>query len=283
MLDEKINVLGASGFIGGRFCEIFSDKVIPNERNDFTIKSKNILYFISTVDNYNIHEDLTLDVETNLKVFTSFLQNVKNNKDVTLNFISSWFVYGKNYDIPFDEDLTQCNPKGFYSITKLCAENMLKCFCETFGIRYRILRLSNVLGEMDKKISSKKNALQFLIKKITENEDIHLYYNGEVLRDYLYVDDICEGINLCIEKAPINQIINIGRGSPSRLLDVVELALKKSDSSSKIINIQPSDFHNIVQVRHSYLNTKKIKSYGFTPKYSMEMIVDKLVEFYSKK
>jgi len=280
---SNINLFGGTGFIGKKFHDLYKNEVILNERNNYIPQTNNILYFISTVDNYNIHKDLQIDIDTNLKILMNVIEHIKYNKNAVFNFVSSWFVYGQNPDIPFQEENTSCNPTGFYSITKLCAEQMLTCFCNTFDIKYRILRLANVLGEGDNKISAKKNALQFMVKEIVNNKDVHLYYGGEVLRDYIYVDDVCEGIKLCLDKAPTNQIINIGSGSPSRFLDIINKTIKKTDSKSRIINIEPTKFHNIVQVRHSYLDTAKIRSYGFEPKYNMDQILEKLIQHYKKQ
>jgi dTDP-glucose 4,6-dehydratase len=110
-----------------------------------------------------------------------------------------------------------------------------------------------------------------------------LYYGGEVLRDYIYVDDVCSAINVCLRSAPTNQIINIGSGKPYKFLDLLEYTIEKCNSKSNIIYIEPSKFHNIVQVRHSYLNTTKIKSYGFKQQYTMENTLDKLIDFYQKQ
>ena len=159
---------------------------------------------------------------------------------------------------------------------------MLICFCNTFNVKYRIFRLANVLGEGDKKISRKKNALQFLIKEAVNNRDLHLYYGGEVLRDYIYVDDVCSAIKLCISTAPTNQIINIGNGTPYKFLDIIEKAMEVSGSTSRIINIEPSTFHNIVQVRHSYLNITKLKTYGFKPQFSIDEVVSRFVKHYKE-
>ncbi len=218
--------------------------------------------------------------DTNLKVLMNVLENIPKNSDTVFNFVSSWFVYGQNNEIPFREDYSHCNPTGFYSITKHCAEQMLISFCQTFNIKYRIFRLANVLGEDDTKISKKKNALQYLIKEITQNRDVELYYNGKVLRDYIYVNDVCDALKYCIDFAPVNQIINIGNGEPLIFGELIEKAIDYSKSSSKIIHIDPTQFHNIVQVRHSYLDTTKLKSYGFTSKYDIDTIIHKLVDFY---
>lgn len=280
---NNISVFGSGGFIGSRFCDLYPNEVVKINRNDYTPKTNNILYLISTVDNYNIHNNLHIDIDTNLKVLMNVLENIPKNSDTTINFISSWFVYGQNKEIPFREDHSRCNPTGFYSITKYCAEQMLISFCQTFNINYRIFRLANVLGEGDYKISKKKNALQYLIKEVTQNRDVELYYGGKVLRDYIYVDDVCSAIKMCIDKAPPNQLINIGSGEPYMFGDLLEKAIDYSKSQSKIININPTQFHNIVQVRHSYLDVSKLHSYGFVAKYDIDQIIHKLVDSYNMK
>jgi nucleoside-diphosphate-sugar epimerase len=279
---DKINVFGGTGFIGSKFCNLHPDHVIINDRNDYVPKTNNILYFISTIDNYNVHKDLHVDVDTNLTVLLNVLENIKSNplKDTTFNFISSWFVYGQNDKIPFKENDLGCNPTGFYSITKRCAEQLIISFCETYNIKYRIFRLANVLGEGDNKISKKKNALQFLIQEIANDRDVELYYGGNVLRDYIYVDDVCKAVFHCINKAPINEIINVGSGKPYLFLNIIKDAIIKSNSKSKIVEINPTHFHNIVQVKNSYLDTTKLTNYGYKCEYDIDEIVQKLVDYY---
>lgn len=276
-----VSVFGSTGFIGKRYCELYPESVIKIDREDYVPKSSEILFFISTVDNYNIHKDLHIDIDTNLKVLMSMLESVdREDPNLVINFVSSWFVYGKNSIMPFREDKSQCNPTGFYSITKRCAEQMLISFCETFNIRYRILRLANVLGEGDMKISRKKNALQFLIKQAVHDEELLLYNGGNAIRDYIYVDDVCDALNHCMQHAPVDDIINIGNGKPYVLADIIRKAVSVAGSESKITNMNPPHFHKIVQVEHSYLDVSKLRSYGFESKYSIDDIVTKLISFY---
>jgi nucleoside-diphosphate-sugar epimerase len=278
---EKISIFGGFGFIGNRFYEMFPNEAIKIQRDSYKSNSDNILYLISTVDNYNIHQNLHIDINTNLNVLMNVLENLdRSNPNIIFNFVSSWFVYGKNVNTPFNENDLSCNPTGFYSITKRCAEQLLISFCETFDIKYRIFRLANVLGEDDVKISKKKNALQFLIKEIVEGRDVNLYYGGNVLRDYIYVDDVCNAIKHCMEYAPVNQIINIGSGKPYLFLNIIKKAIEYSDSDSKIININPTHFHDVVQVRDSYLDTTKLNNFGFKCQYSIDDIIIKLVNHY---
>lgn len=84
-----------------------------------------------------------------------------------------------------------CNPTGFYSITKHTAEKMLISYCETFGLNYRILRLTSIIGPGDKKVSKKKNAMQHLITCLKTGEPIKIYDNGLNIRDFMDVTDCC--------------------------------------------------------------------------------------------
>ena len=262
---------------------MFNDQIIVNDRDDYVPQTDNILYFISTIDNYNIHTDLHVDVNTNLTVLLNVLDHFKTRPNATFNFVSSWFVYGQNDKTPFREDDLACNPTGFYSITKRCAEQLIISFCNTYGIKYRIFRLANVLGEGDKKISKKKNALQFLIKEIVEDQDVYLYYGGNVLRDYIYVDDVARAIHHCIENGPVDEIINVGSGKPYLFLNIIKKAINKANSKSTIIEIEPTHFHNVVQVKNSYLDTTKLTNFGYQCKYSIDDIVQKLIDYYESK
>ena len=277
------SIYGSTGFIGSRFMDMYPQESISIPRLQNKPMSTDVVYFISTAHNYYIFEKPHLDIDTNLNKLIDVLEEFRlNNPNGVFNFISSWFVYGQNNEIPFREDYSKCNPSGFYSITKYCAEQLLISFCQTYNIKYRIFRLANVIGEGDGKISKKKNALQYLIKQITENKDVELYYGGQVLRDYIYVDDVCNAMKHCMDNAPYNQIINIGSGEPFVFINLINKAIEYSKSKSKIIHIEPTNFHNIVQVRHSYLDIKKLSSYGYKNQFSIDSIINKLVDFYKK-
>ena len=276
-----ISVFGSTGFIGTKFCQLYPNEVYRVERNDYTPKSSTVLYLISTIHNYNVFDDPHLDINTNLNVLINVLENCKN-KDIVFNFVSSWFVYGKADTLPATEEL-YCNPKGFYSITKRTAEQLIVSYCETFNIKYRIFRLANVYGEDDQSVSKQKNALQYLINEIINNRDINLYDGGKHIRDFIYIDDVCNAIKLCTEKADVNSIINIGNGRPYQFLDLMSYVKEKVDSKTDFIHVKPTDFHNIVQVKNMYLDVSKLRNLGFKPKYSIEQGLDKIIEHYQSK
>jgi len=266
-----VNLFG-KGFVGTHYSNMF--ECVVNDRNDLTVKTNQILYMISTTDNYNVKVNPYIDIETNLTTLIRVLENCKG-KDVEFNFVSSWFVYGQT-ESPFTEQ-SICNPKGFYSITKRTAEQLLVSYCETFGIKYRILRLANVVGPGDKGVSAKKNALTYLIREIKNNNDIQLYDDGDFYRDYIHVKDACRAINLVLEKGKLNEIYNIGNGDSTRFRDAIDYVVDKTKSKSNITNIPQADFHKTVQVKSMSLDNTKLRNLGYTPVFSLQETLDELV------
>jgi len=267
MKTQELSVFGATGFIGSRYREISKLKCIPIARDNHDSGGRDVVYFISTTHNYNVFDDTTKDINTNLLVLMDVLSKFKDSNKV-FNFISSWFVYG-DVALPAKEDVC-CKPKGFYSITKRAAEELLISYCQTFGIRYRILRLCNVYGKGDMGVSSKKNALQYLINEMRKGNDIKLYHNGEFYRDYMHIDDVCRAIDLCVIDGPVDSTINIGTGNKIKFRDVIDIAHYELRSISNIIDVQPPDFHKIIQVKDFYMDTKKLCSVGFSPIINIE-------------
>ena len=276
MINSKISVYGSTGFVGNRFIELYEEQSIRIPRDQRNPESTNILYFISTTHNYHVHDDITLDVKTNLEILCEVLDYCRS-KDIIFNFISSWFVYGQGTDLPARED-SICNPTGFYSITKKCAEDLIISFCNTYGVKYRIIRLCNVLGRGDKKVSAKKNAITWMINQLKNNEDVNLYDNGTPIRDVIHVDDACRAIKTIIDEGNSNDIYNVGSGQSNTIGAIIELSREKLNSTSKINYIEPSAFHKVVQNKDFWMNVEKLTSLGFTPQYTLEQIVNDLCQ-----
>lgn len=265
---------GNSGWIGSKFVEIYPDCVVQ-KRNEYKPKTNDILYFISTTHNYNVYDDEKFcdDIDINLKYLCLVLKHCKS-ENITFNFISSWFVYGKCVDIPATEE-TICNPTGFYSITKKCAEDLIKSFCDTFGVKYRILRLCNVLGK-DPGASKRKNAVSWMIEQLKEDKEISLYDNGTHKRDFLYIDDVCEAIWVVTQKGKLNEVYNIGSGIGTKISEIVYNAHELLHSKSIISNIEPPEFHNQVQSKHFWMDSSKLNNLGWKQKFDNFEIVRKL-------
>ena len=289
-----VNVFGGNGFVGSEYCKVSNDNLIKNAREDYSIQSANCVYFISTVDNYNVHVDSTLDIHTNLIVLMKVLDNYrdyikKSGEQGVFNFMSSWFVYGQDSGFSGGHPVSgvgpraipetdPCEPKGFYSITKRCAEQLLISYCETFNLNYRILRLANVLGKEDKKVSAKKNALQYLLGEIAANRPVDLYDSGYFYRDYIDVRDCARAIDLVVQRGEINSIYNIGNGRPIIFRDIIRYARDSMDSASELRTIEQKAFHKKVQSSRSFfMDNTKLESLGYRSQYTIQETVDDII------
>lgn len=272
-----INVFG-KGFIGGEFCNRYP-KALANDRNDYYPQTSKVLYFISTVDNYNIHTNPHLDIDTNLSLLIDVLENCRKEygNDFEFNFVSSWFVYGK-VEIPAREDYA-CFPTGFYSITKRCAEQLLISYCQTYNIPYRILRMSNVIGVDDQKVSKKKNALQYMIRQLVQDEEVSLY-EGKILRDLIDVRDAADALHHVITQGNLNEIYNIGNGIGYSFEEII-YSVQEYLGTGNIKRIPIPEFHKLVQAKDFYLDVSKLHSLGFQSKYDVyDTVVDITDHYY---
>lgn len=281
--DKKIwSVYGGFGFVLGEFCRIFKDEVVRIEKNDVVPQTPHVLYGISTTDNYNVFDSPTLDIETNLLRFMEVLSTCHTKFGKALEFIlvSSWFVYGMSGDDKLDED-SPCSPKGFYSITARAREELLISYCETFGIKYKILRLANVLGAKDRKVSRKKNALQYLIQRLLQNETIELYDNGEFYRDYIDVRDCTVAMKLAMESELPYTIYNISNGVSQKFRDMIDFVVEYSGSKSLVMDkLDKPEFHSVVQAKNVFLSNRRLGETGYLPRYTIQETLMKIVDDY---
>ena len=283
MNNDKISVMGV-GFIGKKYCQIYSEKTYKEERCEINPKYNNVLYTRSTVSNYNIlnKNTIKLDIETNLCHLMDVLPNVSGD----FNFLSSWFCYGFNQESVLSKKSKEdsyCNPTGFYSITKRAAEQLIQSYHSTVKAdlvsgpsSYRILRLCNVIGN-DPGANKQKNALEYIISKILKNETVNIY-EGSNFRNYLHIEDVCRAINLCIESGEKNSIYNIGSPESVKLIDIIDYVINKTNSKSEVKIIKPPQFHNIVQVSDFWMDVEKITKLGFYPKYTVWQSLDEILK-----
>jgi nucleoside-diphosphate-sugar epimerase len=284
-----LTIFGGRGFVGTRYVDTFYHHAIGNiahinERSDYHVYSSDVLYLISTVDNYNVFNNVHIDIDTNLTTLMTVLENWRAHQLATgergvFNFISSWSVYG-NQPVPVAET-APCDPKGFYIITKRCAEQLLISYCETYKLKYRILRLANVVGYGDGKVSDKKNTLQNAFNKLKRNEDVELYGDGAFYRDFIHVQDCVDAIELVMTRGEENAIYNVGNGSlygVEYYRDILQYAINLMHSTGKVVYKQPTEFQSKVPVSSFYMDVSKLERLGYNPKYKGYKIFKAMIQ-----
>lgn len=274
----ELSIYGGTGFVGNAFVRkyaINTDSIhLIGREETKPVLNDDILYLISTVDNYNVFTDPTLDVRTNLLKLTEVLEHWKESRSRgVFNFVSSWFVYGPNTELPAKEDAA-CDPRGFYSITKRAAEQLVISFCETFDMKYRILRLGNVLGADDAKVSAKKNALQYLFNEMKEGRGIEIYEGGDFYRSYIYIEDCIDAIHKVLEAGKLNEIYNIATTEKMKFINMLQYAGDLLSFHGEYRFVPQKDFHKQVQAKSFYMDVSKLYDLGFQHRYDPEHMIE---------
>ncbi|MEA9389291.1 NAD-dependent epimerase [Acerihabitans sp. TG2] len=198
--------------------------------------------------------------DSNLIGHLNILEGCRNFKIKHLLFASSSSVYGLNKKIPFSTDDPVDHPISFYAATKKANELMSHTYSHLYGIPTTGLRFFTVYGPWGRP----DMALFKFTKSILEGKTIDIYNNGNLSRDFTYIDDIIESIIRLIDIVPRPdeqwsvesgspatssapyKIFNVGNGSPVKLLDFVEaieivLGIK---AIKKFLPMQPGDVFN---------------------------------------
>lgn len=262
-----LSLYGGTGIIGSYFHGLFPSLVIP--RDQLHPESKRVLYLISTTDNSSFKEDPLVDVNTNLVELMRRLDACRQAGVKEFNFVSSWFVYGPSYRQPHEH--VDCKPRGFYSITKHTAEQLVKEYCEEFDISYRILRLGNVYGGSDPG-TPKRNALHYLISRLKKKESVRV--SNYITRDFIHILDVCRAMALVGGLGELNSVYNIGTGKATELFTAVNHANELLGNPATIFRVNPPNNYN--QAIRFSLDCGLLNNLGFEPIFNVNQGLEDL-------
>ena len=164
----------------------------------------------------------------------NILQLAKNTSVKRVFFSSSSEVYGEPVELPQNEETTPLNSRVPYAVVKNVGESYFKSFYKSFGLPFTIFRFFNTYGPNQ----SKDFVVSRFISSALKNEDISIYGDGSQTRTFCYVND---NIDTCIkifeENLVMNDVINIGGAKEYRIIDLANMIIKHTNSSSKIIHL----------------------------------------------
>lgn len=219
-------------------------------------------------------------VQSNLVGFFEILEACRNFGVKHLVFASSSSVYGGNKKVPFSTDDKVDQPVSLYAATKKSNELMAYAYSKLYGIPLTGLRFFTVYGPMGRP----DMAYFKFAKKIMAGEPIQVYNNGDMMRDFTYVDDIVKGIEniLCNppaqdENGAAYKIYNIGNNKPEKLMDyikVLENCLGR-EAKKEFLPMQPGD------VYETYADvTDLMNDFGFKPSTTIEEGLSRFAEWF---
>ena len=229
-------------------------------------------------------------VHSNLVGFVNILEACRHYQVEHLLYASSSSVYGANTKTPFSTQDSVDHPVSIYAATKKANELMAHTYSHLFTIPTTGLRFFTVYGPWGRP----DMAYYSFTKDIIEGNTIQVFNNGDMLRDFTYIDDIVEGIVKLLDHPPKPdsnrnldpstshapyKIYNIGNNSPVKLMDFINTLEQLIDKKAKIeyLPMQPGD------VKETFADITDLqKAAGFSPATPLEIGLGHFVDWYKK-
>ncbi len=219
-------------------------------------------------------------IQSNLVGFFNILEGCRYYPVKHLVYASSSSVYGGNAKVPFCVEDQVDKPVSLYAATKKSNELMAYSYAKLYGIKLTGLRFFTVYGPMGRP----DMAYFKFAKKIMNGEPIQIYNNGDMMRDFTYVDDIVTGIVNILAKAPDAdelgahyKVYNIGNNQPEKLMDYISTLEKclGREAKKEFLPMQPGD------VYQTYADVSDlIRDFDFKPSTSIEEGLSKFAEWF---
>ena len=232
-------------------------------------------------------------IESNIDGFINILEGCRDNKVGHLVYASSSSVYGLNGKVPFSEHDGIAHPVSLYAATKKSNELMAHSYSQLYGIPTTGLRFFTVYGPWGRPDMS-----PFLfIDAILHDRSIKVFNNGDMWRDFTYIDDIVEGIVRITSVIPVGdsewdsttadpatssapyRIYNIGNSQPTRLMDYIRCIEKSAGREAKkeFLPMQQGD------VYQTYADSSALAAAtGFRPATPLQTGIDRTVKWFKE-
>lgn len=324
---KTILVTGSSGFIGYHLCtrllkegnkvigidnmEGYYDSSLKDSRLELLKKYDNFTFYklnIEKIDDIEpIYKENNIDIiihlaskagvrtsniykkeyiNTNIIGFFNILELSSKYKINHVIFPSSSSVYGDNKEIPYKEENNTDYPISIYAATKKCEEVFAYTYSKINNLPITCLRLFTVYGPYGRP----DMGYYKFVKMIQNKEKIELYNNGDIKRDFTYIDDVIEGIYKVINNKPKNtyNLYNLGNEHPILIKDVITIL---SNKMKNIGMIDPNyrveeyfDYHEEMlpgDVYETYSDTSKFyNDFNFKPNTSIKTGLNNFINWY---
>jgi UDP-glucose 4-epimerase len=205
----------------------------------------------------------------------------KFNKEAIVVYTGTRGQYGPSVSLPVNED-APTNPKGIYEISNLTAEKIIKVYNDVHGIKSVLLRLSNIYGPRSQMLHSRFGVCNWFIRLAMDHQQIQVFGDGSILRDFCYVDDCVDAIlRVAQTEEAYGEIFNVGSDIPVSFLELVKTIIKVAgrgswqfaEFSQERKAQEPGDFYSDVSKLHRFT--------GWTPSTSLEDGLKRSIDFYT--
>ena len=254
-------------FIHGNIC----DRELVN---DIASEVDCIVNFAAESHVDNSIKNPEIFIETNVQGTLNLLQSAKEHKIQRYLQVSTDEVYGTLGKTGYFYETTPLAPNSPYSASKASADLLVRAYHETYGLPVLNTRCSNNYGPYQ----YPEKLIPFFISKLLKNEKVPVYGDGLNVRDWLYVYDHCEAIDVVLHKGKIGDVYNIGGHNEKTNMEITKLILQamgKDESSIEYVKDRLGHDR-----RYAILNDKITNELGWQPSVTFEEGIKMTIKWY---
>lgn len=218
-------------------------------------------------------------IDSNIVGFANILEACRLNQVKHLVYASSSSVYGLNNKIPYSEDDQVDTPISLYAATKKADELMAHAYSDLYHLPTTGVRFFTVYGPWGRP----DMAPYIFMKSIMNGTPIKVFNNGNMERDFTYIDDIIMGLEKIIDAPPIAEIpykiYNIGNSSPVNIMDFIHTIERVTgkEAVKEYMGMQPGD------VYRTYADTSHLEiDFGYKPQTTIQKGIENFYNWYVK-
>ena len=255
---------------------------VSKDENGYPVYREGVKYLQVSTD--EVYGSLSKDYDTAIDLVI----NDEEVKKVVKNR-TNLKTYGKN----FFTEKTSLDPRSPYSASKASADHIVIAYGETYKMPINITRCSNNYGPYH----FPEKLIPLMIKNVLEGKKLPVYGKGDNVRDWLYVEDHCKGIDLVLRNADIYEIYNIGGFNEEQNINIVKLVIdilkEEIENNDEYKKVLKTDLQNInydlityVQdrlghdMRYAIDPSKIARDLGWYPETDFETGIRKTVKWY---
>ena len=210
---------------------------------------------------------------SNIVGFLNIIELCRHYSVEGLIYASSSSVYGGNKKIPFSVEDRVDDPISFYAASKRSNELIANTYSHLYGLHTTGLRFFTVYGPWGRP----DMAMFIFADKISRGEKIEVYNNGNMKRDFTYIDDIINGIRASIDKNYKCEIFNLGNNKSEELMHIVS-SIENSLGKKALIDFKPIQPGDVKKTNANIDKSKKLL--GYAPAVNVDFGIKKFISWY---
>jgi UDP-glucose 4-epimerase len=285
--DNRAPLYGANDFnmqdLEGKFELVIGD-IRESSFVNLMVKEQDYIFNYAAQVNHNLSiEDPILDNQINCIGHINVLMACKNyNREAKLVYPGSRLQYGKITELPVKETHPR-RPLSVYAIHKNTAEQYYQAFSQHYGIKSVCFRITNPYGPRAQMKSSGYSMINWFIRQAMDKQIITVYGEGKQLRDYIFIDDLINGIVTAATDAKTDgQTYNLGSGVPTSFRQMAETIIQVVGAGELKQIPWPKNYDNF-ETGDFYADISSITSaIDWKPAIALTDGIQQTVDYYTK-